>query len=353
MNQQLPPMLLLRKYSQAFPRAWRQIAEMREQRGKSLPWWPDWCYAPIAASLAVITEGAPRIGPAEIERMKEYFPAVMAALAAWRITKGVYRFDDTLRQEIAGMPLEGDLPAEIFYSLPEWCIYVETPGMTLPYLRHDINGVEGFFAHLEYDPKHTRQELRLVFLMADGSTMPQPLHLGKWTVAEAIERAFEAMQIDIYPPPGTEERREILAEMASSMVPFINLVLYICSTNADFGGERPVHPSRWPAGKKGKILAANEVRAWDVGIRVGPALRKALAAEADSRSEPATSTISSGTRASPRPHYRRAHWHHFWTGPRSRPEERKLILKWLPPIPVGIPEFDETPAVIHKVQSHP
>jgi hypothetical protein len=45
--------------------------------------------------------------------------------------------------------------------------------------------------------------------------------------------------------------------------------------------------------------------------------------------------------ASPRPHYRRAHWHHFWTGPRNVPGERKLILKWLPPIPVGIQDLDD------------
>ncbi|EMO24671.1 hypothetical protein LEP1GSC170_1243 [Leptospira interrogans serovar Bataviae str. HAI135] len=32
------------------------------------------------------------------------------------------------------------------------------------------------------------------------------------------------------------------------------------------------------------------------------------------------------------PHIRRAHWHHFWAGSN---EERKLILRWLPPIPVN------------------
>jgi hypothetical protein len=115
----LLPFLLLRQYSQAFPRAWRHIADMRNQRGKALPFWPDWCYIPIAGAIAVITDGASGLGPAEYEKLAEYPPGAMAALAAWRMTKGVYRFDDTLRQELVSMPLEGELPAQVFYALPE------------------------------------------------------------------------------------------------------------------------------------------------------------------------------------------------------------------------------------------
>lgn len=37
----------------------------------------------------------------------------------------------------------------------------------------------------------------------------------------------------------------------------------------------------------------------------------------------------------------------FWTGPRQG--KRKLILHWLPPIPVGVDD-SEGPAVIHKVE---
>lgn len=53
------------------------------------------------------------------------------------------------------------------------------------------------------------------------------------------------------------------------------------------------------------------------------------------------------THASSRPLIRRAHWHHFWTGPRDG--ERKLILQWLPPIPVGADD-EELPVVLNKVQ---
>ena len=39
-------------------------------------------------------------------------------------------------------------------------------------------------------------------------------------------------------------------------------------------------------------------------------------------------------RPRPRPHWRRAHWHSYWTGPRDG--ERIARLKWIPPIPVGL-----------------
>lgn len=355
-TQDSPPLLLLREYSQELPRAWRELARMREDRGKGLPWWPDWCYVPIAAAVSLVTDGAPPpFGPAEAAKMIAHPPAIVAALAAWRLTKGIYRFDPTLRNEVAGMPLDGVLPAQVFLSLPEWCIWIETPGMAFPALRHDINKVDGFFVHLDYNITHNRAELRFTFHFPDAPVqgfppwVPFPLHLGDWSVQEAVWRTFQAAQVDL--EHGTpDEQREFAADMAVAMVPFINLVLYICSTNADFGAERPIHPShRAPAGKKKKLVAAEQVRTWDVGIRLGPALQRARSAESAPAAEASASGGEAG-RASPRPHWRRGHWHHYWIGPRSRPQERKIILHWLPPIPVGIQEFDTpTPAVVRRI----
>lgn len=64
------------------------------------------------------------------------------------------------------------------------------------------------------------------------------------------------------------------------------------------------------------------MRDYDVGIRVGAALRKAA------RSEPHRSE-GVGTGTAKRPHSRRGHWHHYWTGPMDR--DRKLVLKWTAP----------------------
>jgi hypothetical protein len=352
------PLKLLREYSREFPGAWRQIARFREDRGKELPWWPDWCYCPIAGTIAILTGGA--LSREEIlARSLAYPPAVMAALAAWRITKGVYRFDPALLTEIMDMPLDGALPAEVFLSLPEWCVWVEIPpGIEIPPPDDTTTPGSyciGFFAHLEYDANDSRTELRIVGVFRDGEQDNAHfigVHIGNWSLAEGVKRAFDetrrqSKQMLDLPELSEEESHSLQAQTTAYLVPLVNMVLYICSANADFGDRgKPVHPSRKPS-RKGKIFAAQDVQNWDVGVRIGAALKRARQAKIEPRAEGAERTHSS-----PRPHYRRAHWHHFWTGPRTKPGERKLILKWLPPIPVGIVDLDddESPAVVHRVE---
>ena len=64
-----------------------------------------------------------------------------------------------------------------------------------------------------------------------------------------------------------------------------------------------------------------------VGYRIGSALRRVY------RKYDTPSESSGKFRSSPRPHIRRAHWHSYWIGPKDG--ERKVILKWLPPVLVG------------------
>ncbi|MFL9999371.1 hypothetical protein PQR34_49145, partial [Paraburkholderia sediminicola] len=54
---------------------------------------------------------------------------VLATLAGWRVTQGVYRFDPTLYNALIATPIEGKLPTELLSRLPEWTVYIETPGM--------------------------------------------------------------------------------------------------------------------------------------------------------------------------------------------------------------------------------
>ena len=98
--------------------------------------------------------------------------------------------------------------------------------------------------------------------------------------------------------------------------------------------------------KRGKTIKDkySEIRKWDVGIRVGAAIRQQKMREQSEQPE-----RNQNGHNSPRPHMRRGHWHHFWTGSKTRPEERKLILKWLSPMTVAT-NTDDTPVVIHKVE---
>jgi len=110
-----------------YPDIWRQVDEFRSGRGKSLPLWSEWCFLPLAAGVAIVTDGAKlsEIHPANfgIEDV-----AKIGAFAAWRATQGVYRFHPELFRHVWETPVTGELPVDLFFRLPEWCVYVEAPG---------------------------------------------------------------------------------------------------------------------------------------------------------------------------------------------------------------------------------
>jgi hypothetical protein len=94
---------------------------------------------------------------------------------------------------------------------------------------------------------------------------------------------------------------------------------YICSEGADIADPddpawRPMRRTRTPAKRTRQVA---------VGYRIGTALRHARVGGAG----------RGGTHASPAAHLRRAHWHHYWVGPRNG--ERRLELRWIPPVAVG------------------
>lgn len=85
----LPPMRLLKSLQKAG--VWRLVDHMREGKGNGLPDWPDWCYMPIAGGAAVSSTFGPQ---ALCDNLLS--PAVITAAAAWRVSKGVYRYDADL-----------------------------------------------------------------------------------------------------------------------------------------------------------------------------------------------------------------------------------------------------------------
>lgn len=65
---------------------------------------------------------------------------------------------------------------------------------------------------------------------------------------------------------------------------------------------------------------------WDVGVRMGSALRRSKEQAASNRDAGWRQLILSRSPSA----YARAHWHALWRGPLSQPEARELKLHWLP-----------------------
>jgi hypothetical protein len=333
-----PALAALRAVAKDYPDAWRLADTLRYGTGRRD--WPDWCYLPIAGWYAIAAPDmdlAPQAA-GDVSRL--------AALGAWRVTQGIYRFDPDLLSALMDTPVTGDIPCAALYRLPEWCIYIETPPEV---------GLLGFWAHLEYDVKTGVHELRFLFDHGTGLA-PFSLHIGPWSLETGIQKAHQLMAQNLKKLGKSLDLLDKLpspAELAISVAKVLPPVLYLCAENAEIGDGivRPTlpNPIRSKKSKTLRMFPPDKPKTWDVGIRIGSVIRAGQVKQGgDSDGQ---------TGAHVRPHIRKAHWHGFRSGRRLNPdgspipaEARPFTLRWLPPIAVNVENTDELPAVIHPVK---
>ena len=308
---------ILAEVSRRYPGCWQIVDDIREHRGRNgIPDWPNYCFLPLAGSFAIVSGGT-RLSTQQILSYGSDI-ARLGALAAWRVSQRIYRFDPALFDELWNTTVT-DIPTEIFKRLPEWCIYIEIPKPP----------VRGVFVHLECDANTGREELRFVFDQVDGrfdQLLPILLHLNKKTVADSLESVFQEAekQAHTHSINVAVERRPESEDIRANILPnALSLVLYLCSVNADY--DRPEAPLPKRTNRGLRLFAPDSPKILDVGISVGAALRRAYAYYRENDADGVGSPV--------RPHVRRAHYHHFWTGPKT---DQELIVKWLAPILVNI-----------------
>ncbi len=297
--------------------AW--VDEFREDSGKGLPKWPDWCFLPMAAWYAIVST-ANKVRTLPLHLVGDV--SKLAAIGTWRYSQGIYHVDNTLLNELIDSPISGSIPSEVLYRLPEWCLYIETPDL------HWLNDkLYGFWVHLEWDANSGRSELRLL-LDTENALIGIPLHIGAWTVTEAVDRAMAVSKLHGENAgisfPFTPDA---VQSIATEINPLISVLLYLCSQEPDI--DDTITPQSFPERprpkktKKGwRLFPADKPRVWAVGASLGQKLRQSLSAE---QGEPTNRTV--------RAHLRRGHWHGYWKG--AHQGERKFIYKWIPPIVVG------------------
>jgi len=283
--------------------------------------WPDWCDLTMASVYAILTDGAENAAPILARLGANALPEMTAALI-WMRYKTVLAFDPELSDVLQNQPLEGVIPGQVLERLPYPCVYVER-----------TNAVS-FFAWLEWDVKLEMQELRILIPLDNGRTISIPVPLvgtledsRNALITSGLLRAWSL-------PAGATNDVRISGDSAddSTITGCINHLLYLCSDKPDIPDATNIKARR----TYDFTGAAKRTASVSVGTRIGAALKKARAgvgADVDYSKERDAKTSNS-----PVPHIRRAHWHHYWIGPKTG--ERKLLLKWLPPIPVNMDDAD-------------
>lgn len=287
-----------------------------------------------AVELVLHTDPA----PPRLTAREAVHACALAALSAWRATQGVYRFDPALSEALLDTPITGDVPADVLLRLPEWCVYIDPGGIVRPSTRGQdwADGLHGFFVHLDHDVSTGRRELRYLFDLDNGGRdelLPGMLRLDVGSIEAGVVDAYgDVHAVD------AEHRGDTIDVHAR----LISMVLYLCSANAELAGPggatcpdrpRPVRTRKGP-----RLFPPSGPRRWDVGVRIGAALRGA---------RERLSEGGGGTHASPRPHVRRAHWHTYWVG---SGDARRPELRWLSPMLVAAGGPEDLVATVRPVE---
>lgn len=329
------------------PDIWSLVDQVRAASADDIggPNWPSHCYLPlehagmIAAQLMQMDGVRPT--PTDVAR----HGSMIATLSAWRMTQGIYRFDPALYPALVDTPMDGDLPADVIQHLPEWCVYIETPDMVVPTTAGDIP-LRGAFVWLDR-ARGTQHDLLTLLLDADGADLTVshvPLIGTMQEALASITRDWRDAHERGNAPSPPPTSFELIAR--KTLTPIVSLVLYLCTEAADITGKKgmPGNPAPVRTRRYGmRLFPADGLRTWEVGVRIGAALRRAY-----QHAEVGTGTAESERTV--RPHVRRAHWHTFVSGPRKEPDKQRRSLKWMPPIPVMIGDYDELPAVLRGVK---
>lgn len=331
----------------AIPGVWDKMAELRTAHPPE-----NHCayISEAAAAEAVLAAGAEHHGPQWIQGLRGLGPLGITrlvqpytTLGAWRMTQGIYRIDPTLYAALIDTPLAGDLPAQVLMRLPEWCIYVETPGLPIAGVDGSTYTARGMWARCYEDAD--AQVLVVAIDVPEAETLEcQHIPLGRSLTESLQELVRDWRNSGVHTPTEAE-----LGTALGYIAPAINLLLYLCSTVDIAGTGQPGNPTPTRTKRGPKLFPAATPRAWDVGVRMGSALRAAYAAVDAGGAHGQGSTV--------RGHVRRAHWHGFRSGPRLRADgsaipadARRFELRWLPPIPVNLPDLDTMPSVIRPVR---
>ncbi len=339
------PDIWIRQLNKNYPNLWTDLRKMYDDPSKvlrpapkgnsMLKNIPEWCIMPTMFPFLLITT---RYGESYyLTHMNELM--TIGSMYVWRASKGIYRFAPEIYDALISQPLTGNLPTDCLYHLPEWAVYIETPG-----LFYERRPMKGFIAHLDYNLFSRNVDLQFAIFFKDCN-QPKMIALpfGEGTLLDAMKRVD---QVDDMFMDKNEKRyigsREEYQKTFSSM---IQLLLYLCSEEPDM--PQIEHPQKRRTACGG-VRGPKEPQVWNVGVRISAAIRKYKHNNRDNLSMNESATH--GDHASPRPHVRSAHWHTFWVGPRkAKFPERKPIIRWLPPIPVGIDWKKELPTNIHIV----
>lgn len=319
---------------------WQAVDKVRVAHAHE---WPRHTFLPLREAGQIVTSAWRTHGQQGTPDAMAREACTLAGFAAWRVTQGIFRYDPTLASALVDTPLTGDLPVSALTHLPHWCVYVETPGRTMPLVSGGSTALHGCYAWINF----VAAEDRIALMLGLDTDRPYPqLPVSVVPLVGTLEQSIRAVQTEWqegYDAGQVQSAPSVaFTEGVQRLSPLIALLLYLCADDAEIGEGtiRPKHPQPAKTKQGWRLFPPNGPTMWDVGVRIGAAIRRAQECETGGGE-------MIGERSRPRAHIRRAHWATYWTGPRSG--QQTAVLRWLPPIPVNVETREMLPATVHRV----
>jgi len=346
------PLKILHDFEKICPSSpWRALDEEREYAQK-LRSWPSYAFADQEtyqlAVAAVHGIAADDEMPIPHMLLFQRLASDLEVLGPWRITRGIYCFDSELSNAIADTDPAGVIPVEILQRLPEWAVCIFGEGLA----RKDPTSEDTIIcslASIVYDRKPNIATLRILNIHKDFGRSGGSIDLlpGK-TVESSLTDILASM--DNISNELSDELPGIQADIQDVRLNKLKIIdhvsrvvahlLYLCADEPDMESPPP-RPTPQKTKKGSRFFPPNKgERIIQVGARFGAMFRRTRA-----QFTAAESNAKIG-RTMP-PHWRKAHWAHFWVGPRKS-ENRSQIIKWIAPTFVNA-TVDELPVVVRPV----
>lgn len=283
------------------------------------------------------------------KRLRNATAGLISAIAAWDLSKVIYRFDEDFYKELKETEGIEKVPVDMLLHLPYKCLCFQI-------------GDESRFAYLNYDFEFKLYELRIERLFFnDDENRIESAHYFLTLSSDKLQKCIDytiSSGIDNYKrmglPQFSDEFEKTYRKDREIFQSTIQMILFVLSQNVDIAENKENKEAR----KKYTRSGANEIpKVLDAGYRVGAEIRRIKEINVYNDEEEGIKEtheqnldiLPSAAGSKKTPHIRRAHWHHFWIGS-EKAGTRKLVIRWLPPIAIGSRPEDLAP-VVHDIRA--
>lgn len=344
-NREQPiPLTMVQRFNNRLPEVFENIDLFRDILKERGVVHDEDCYIPSPACNQLIRT----LYPEKSEQEVLLDGALTFYLSSWRRYKQVYSFDTDFTNLLIKSALDDVVPASFLSSLPYPSIYVELGE------GNDL-GISGFLYCVDsYEEDSIIHKVANVQLtLYDNSLQTVIFMIDEGiTIKQSIDKVRKMSDAAISDGVVDKELAYEAINDSSVLIPkIVSILMYLCSLNKDIvenATQKSITRVSTSSTSKPKDVL-REVRKWDVGYRIGKTIRsisRALNTEDDTN---VSCIRTNSNHSKKRPHARRGHFHHFWTGS-EKDGTRKLVLKWVAPMFVNFNVEEEFPTTVTNVE---